>query len=268
MATKNFAQKVWEARLIENFHEVSVADLITTPPTSMTGSSIVFNKVNAGVLNDYAGTVSWADVDTTPIEMTPDFKKYFAFALDDVDKAQTNLAVVDATTKEHSASAAEAGDTYVLGKAIDNATIKIGSKTTTKTITTPNEAYNYIVDLGTELGKKKVPISDRYVIIDNAFLNLLQKDSRFTLNANVLANGIVQGQKINGMQVVVSESKPANAVIALHKSAMGWGKQIDEIEAMRLESKFADGVRGLIVGGGTILNSDALAVLYYTISLA
>lgn len=269
MAVENFKKNIWEARLIANFHSVSIADAITTKPTDVKGAKIIFNRVGAGSVKDYTGTIAWDTITTTPVELTMAQKKYFAFSLEDVDKAQLVADVVDDTTKEQSGMLAETIDTYVLSKAI--AGVKVANyptKTTAKSITKVTEAYDSIVDLGTILGKNKVPASDRFVVINNDYLNLLQKDDRFTKNPEVLANGIVNDAKINGMTVVISEEVGTGKVVALHKSAVGYGKQIDEIEAMRLQTAFADGVRGLCVYDATTLRPEAIAVLNYTIALA
>jgi hypothetical protein len=270
MAVTNFKPVIWEARLLANFHSVSIADAITTKPARVEGTKIVFNKVGTGNVKDYAGTIAWDEVTTDPVELLMSQKKYFAFSLDDVDAAQLVADVVDDTTKEHADILAETIDSYVLGKAVSGvlAANKIGVLATPKTITKVGEAYDYIVDLGTKLGKKKVPTSDRFVVINNDYLNLLQKDDRFTKNADVLANGIVNNAKINGMTIVISEEVAAGQVVALHKSAVGYGKQIDEVEAMRLQGAFADGVRGLCVYDAETLRPEAVAVLYYTIALA
>lgn len=266
MSTKNFAKTVWEARVLDNFHNTAIASVISTPPASMTGSSIVFNRAASGTIGDYTGAITWNDLNTEKIEMTFGFKKYFAFACDDVDKAQTDLDVIDATTREHSAKLAEAADAYVLGIAKSGASSSVGTSASKKQIYTPEEMYDYICDCGAQLGANKAPLTDRYVVVPSAALNLLSKDRRFTLNPEVLANGVVQGAKINGMTVVVSENIPENTVICLHKSALGWGSQLDEVEALRLPDAFADGVRGLMVGGAAVLNPAGVCVLYYSIT--
>ncbi|MBU5485967.1 hypothetical protein KQI86_16725 [Clostridium sp. MSJ-11] len=269
MAVANFKKTLWEGALLSNFHSVSVADTITTKPSDKNGDKIIFNRVGAGSLKDYTGTIAWDEITTTPVEMTFGQKKYFAFSLDDVDKAQLVADVMTSTTSEHGAVLSETIDGYVLGKAV--AGVKTGNyptKTTAKSIAKVSEAYDCIVDLGTLLGKNKVPMNDRYVVINNDFLNLLQKDDRFTRNPEVLANGIVNNAKINGMTVIISEEVPTNKVVALHKSATGYAKQIDELEAMRLQTAFADGIRGLAVYDSVVLRPEAIAVLNYTIALA
>ncbi|MDQ1003971.1 N4-gp56 family major capsid protein [Neobacillus niacini] len=270
MAVTTFIPQIWEARLLENFHKASIADLITTPPTEISGKTITFNKVGAVAVKDYAGNVTFDELTTSKVDVNMDQKKYFAFKVDDVDKVQAAGDLVDAHTSEAGATLQETIDRYVLGlytgAHADNA---IGNDTTPIALDKAN-VYDYIVDLGTKLNKKKVPKAGRFVVINSDVLGLLSKDSRFTNQPVVLENGVVEGQKINGMQVVVSE-EIANVtgkykIVALHKSAIGHGKQIDETEALRLESSFADGVRGLMVYGTSVLRPEALAVLTATVA--
>lgn len=266
MSVNNFKATLWEGALLANFHSVSVADAISTKPTKIQGNKVIFNRVGAGTIKDYEGSVSWDEINTTPIEMTFDKKKYFAFSLDDCDKVQLVVDVMAATTAEHSASLAEIYDRdfYATLIAGVNASNKIGSASSKKDISSLN-VYDYIVDLGTILSKKKVPKKDRYVTVDAEILGLLSKDRRFTSNPVVLQNGIVEGQIINGLQVVCSEEKPTNQIVAHYKGAIGATKQLDEMEAMRLQNSFADGIRGLCMYGSKVLREDAIAVLYYNV---
>lgn len=264
MSVDNFKPTLWEGALIANFHSVSIADVLATRPTEIKGNKVIFNRIAGGTLKDYEGQVDWEDINTTPVEMLFDKKKYFAFALDDVDKVQLRSEVMTATTKEHAAVLAETYDKDFFAALEAGTKIKIGSAGTKKKVT-PASAYDYIVDMGTELSKKKVPKTNRFVTVNAEYLGLLSKDKRFTANPKVLENGVVEGQTINGMQVMCSEELPKSVVLANHKSAIGAAKQLEEMEAMRLQSKFADGIRGLCVYGDKVLREDASVALYYEI---
>nr|WP_245566450.1 phage capsid protein [Tuberibacillus calidus] len=256
--------------MLANFHKTSIADVITTPPSEVRGNTIVFNRIGNVQIKDYEGSVSWDGLTTSSVELPMDQKKYFAFTVDDVDKVQASGDMVDAATAEASATLQETVDSFVLSLYTDVAADNvIGDDTTPKALDKTN-VYDYIVDLGTLLNKKKVPKVNRYVVINSDVLGLLSKDDRFTKQPVVLENGVVEGQSINGLQVVVSEELAKNAngaykILALHQSAIGHGKQLDEVEAMRLQDSFADGVRGLMVYGGAVLRPEAMAVLTATI---
>ncbi|UZP02297.1 hypothetical protein JW813_11255 [Clostridium botulinum] len=266
MSVDEFKPTLWEGALIANFHSVSIAEAMSTKPTDIKGKTVKFNKVNAGNLKDYEGVVNWDDIDTTDVDMTFDKKKYFAIKLDDCDKVQTKADVMVATTAEHSAVLAETYDKdfFITLTAGAKASNVIGSKSSKIKLTKAN-VYDYIVDLGTKLAKNKVPKINKFVTVDAEVLGLLSKDKRFTSNPNVLSNGFVEGQKINGMQVMSSEELPTGQIVAHHLSAAGCAKQLDEMEAMRLQNAFADGIRGLCMYGSKVLREEAIAVLNYEV---
>ncbi|WP_139692542.1 phage major capsid protein [Sporolactobacillus terrae] len=271
MAITTFIPTLWEARLLANFHNTSVADLITTAPTEiLPGNKVRFNRVSSVAVKDYEGSVSYDGLTTPNVDLNLDQKKYFAFKVNDVDKIQAAGDVLDATTVEAAATLQEVVDKFVLsqytGADADNL---IGTDEAPISLTKTN-AYDSIVDLGTKLSKKRVPRQGRYVVVNSEVLGLLSKDDRFTRIPEILASGVVNNATINGMTIVVSEDVTNAAgkykFLALHQSAIGYGKQLDEVEALRLQDDFADSVRGLCVHGATVLRPEALAVLTATIA--
>lgn len=257
MAFTTFLPNIWEARLIANFHNRSLAAKLTTKPTKVEGKSITFGSVGNITVNDYTGTVEYSELEIPETTLNLDQKKYFAFKVDDVDKVQAAGELVDAHTQEAAYTMAENIDTYVFSALANGAGTKLGDVDVHK-----KNIYDTIVDMGTALSKKKVPKTDRYCIINAEILGLLSKDPRFTSNPTVLENGIVEGQKINNMQICVSEELPVASdrtkLIAMHKTGLAYAQQIDEVEAMRLQDTFADAVRGLAVFGATVLKKTSV----------
>ena len=249
MAITNFIPTIWEARLLAKFHERSVAEVITTAPTKIEGNKIIFNKVSDVAIKDYEGSVSFDDLTTSKVELPLDIKKYWAFKVDDVDAVQAAGALIDPHVAEAAAGLQEATDLAVFTEALKTSNEVTGEK-----------AYDIIVKANTQLNKNKVPKSDRFIVINAEVLEDLHLDNRFTSAYTILENGVMEGAKINGVQLVFSEELNAGsyAILALHKSAIGFGKQLQETEAMRLQNAFADGVRGLQVCGVKILREEAV----------
>lgn len=269
MSVEKFKPQLWEGAMIANFHNQSIGEVITCQPTKINGKTITWNRPAIGNLKDYEGNVNWDDIDTTDVSMEFNKEKYFAFKLEDVDSVQLVGDVLVATTQEHSALMAEDYDRNILKVIAEEAKKEniIGSKSQ-KVLATPVNAYDLIVDLGTKLSQNKVPKINRYVTVNAEFLGLLSKDRRFTSNPTILQNGVVEGQVINTLQVVCSEELPSNVIVANYKNGSGAAKQIDEIEAMRLQGSFADGIRGLMVHGAKVLCPESVAILNYQIGTA
>ena len=249
MAVTNFIPTIWEARLMAKFHERSVGELITTAPTKIEGNKIIFNKVSDIALKDYEGSVSFDDLTTSKVELPMDVKKYWAFKVDDVDAVQAAGNLIDPHVAEAGYGLQEATDKLILDEALKTSHTVEGEK-----------AYDVIVKANTQLNKHKVPKADRYVVVNAEALEELHLDARFTANYTILENGVIEGAKINGVQLIFSEELNGGefAIVALHKSAIGFGKQLEETEAMRLQNAFADGVRGLQVCGVKTLREEAV----------
>ena len=251
MSVTNFIPVLWESRLLAKFHERSITDLITTAPTKVEGNKIIFNHVSDVSIKQYAGTVSFEDLTTSKVELPLDHKNYWAFKVDDVDAVQAAGDLIDPHVQEAGYGLQEATDKYVLDEALK-----------TENTVTKNElkAYDIIVKCNTLLNKKKVPKADRFAVINAEVLEELNLDARFTANYTILENGIIEGGDINGTKLIFSEelNEGNYAIVALHKSAIGYGKQLEETEAMRLQNSFADGVRGLQVDGVKTLRPDAI----------
>ena len=249
MAVTNFIPQVWEARLMAKFHERSVGEIITTAPTKIEGNKIIFNKVSDIALKDYEGSVSFDDLTTSKVELPMDVKKYWAFKVDDVDAVQSAGALIDPHVAEAGYGLQEATDKLILDEALKTSHTVEGEK-----------AYDVIVKANTQLNKHKVPKAERFAIVNAEALEELHLDARFTANYTILENGVIEGAKINGVQLVFSEELNGGefAIVVLHKSAIGFGKQLEETEAMRLQNAFADGVRGLQVCGVKTLREEAV----------
>lgn len=256
MAVTNFIPSLWDARLLAKFHERSIASIITTAPEEIKGNKIIFNNVSDVAVNDYEGSVNWADLTTSKVELPMDIKKYWAFKVDDVDAVQAAGELIDPHVEEAAATMAETMDKAVLTEAL-----------TTSLSVTKEESetiYDVIVKCNMELNKKKVPKANRFAVVNAEALASLNLDARFTNNYQILENGVIEGGDINGTTLVFSEELNAGteAVVLLHKSAIGFGTQLEKTEAMRLETAFADGVRGLAVAGTKTLRANA--VVKYT----
>ena len=251
MAVTNFIPQIWEARLMAKFHERSVGQLITTAPTKIEGNKIIFNKVSDIALKDYEGSVSFDDLTTSKVELPMNVKKYWAFKVDDVDAVQAAGNLIDPHVQEAGYGLQEATDKFVLDEALKTSnTVDKGS----------DKAYDLIVKCNTALNKNKVPKAERFAVINSEVLEDLQLDARFTKEYRIMENGIIEGANINGTQLVFSEelNEGGYAIVVLHKSAIGYAKQLEETEAMRLQNSFADGIRGLQVDGVKTLREEAV----------
>lgn len=256
MSVANFIPQVWEAALMKNFYEHSIVNTITTKPTKIEGNKIIFNRISSIEVSDYdpATSLTYPAIDTTKVELPMDIKKRFTFSVDDVDAIQAAGDIMGPAIEDAASRMQEAIDKLVLNEALSNTGAAV-------TKASGENIYDVIVNLNMALNKKKVPKTGRYIVINAEALANLEKDARFTHEYTLLENGLMEGARVKGIQLIFSEELNAGeeAVLLLHTSAIGYGSQLQKTEAIRLESKFADAVRGLQVCGCKTLRPEAIA---------
>ena len=267
MSIATYKRELWEEAIIEEYANISIADMITAQPSDMNGTCAIYNRSNlTNGLQDYTGAdIDFEEINTVEVKLFFDKAKYFAYQMKDLDRVQAvnGGALMLKTARDMAQAIKDCIDTAVLAEAVKGAKAENKVKDTALKV---EGVYNDIVALGTKLDECNVPVVGRYVIARPEFINMLALDKRVVDNAVVLPNGVVQGMQINGMQVIKSNLVPEGKAIAMNAEAVGYGKQIDELEAIRVEKNFADAIKGLVNFGVKTLRPEAIAVLEYTIA--
>ncbi|WP_415295596.1 hypothetical protein [Clostridium perfringens] len=268
MSVATFKETIWEKNILENFAESSFVGLITTPPTEVKGEKVVFNRITSSAWKDYVSgsKITWEQVATSMVEMSFNKSKYWSFMIDDIDKCQTAGDVMKAVTKEQSNLLGELVSQEVVKYIInntkeENVIHKVGSPLK---VTNAN-TYDTLVDMNVHMSDQKVPMADRFFIISNKILGMLEKDERFTKNYTILENGLVDGANINGTKLIVRADNPQDKILLTQKSGTGYAMQIDETEAMRLQDYICDGCRGLVNYGYVQLRDNCSVVANITV---
>ena len=263
---QSFIPQLWEEAIISEYTNISIADMITATPSSVQGSCSIFNRSNlTNGLQDYTGSVNYEEIKTTDVKLYYDIAKYAAFKIGDIDKAQAvnGGALMLKSARDMAQAIKDEIDKAVFAEAVKG--VKNENKVVDESCAA-EDVYNDIVALGTKLDECNVPVSGRYIIARPEFVNLLALDNRVVDNTIVLPNGVVQGMEVNGMQIIKSNLVPEGKVIAMNTEAVGYGKQLEEMEAIRLEGSFADAVRMLVNYGVKTLRPEAIALLTYTLA--
>lgn len=253
MAIENFKPEVLEEALIQAYREVSVADVITARPTKVEGKLARFNVLQAGAVKDYEGNVEVDEIQTVAIDLLYDKKKYFAVGVDDADACMLAGDVLLPMANQLGHAIAKAVEAEVMAEAVKEGAV----------VAKTGDLYADIVDAGVKLDEANVPSERRYVIMRPADIARLAKDERVMAHHGnpVLANGIVEGMNVNGMQVIKSNACPEGKIIVLHADAIAKGELLEKTEAIRSEHAFEDQIRGLCVFGVKAIRKEAIAVI-------
>lgn len=271
----NFKPTYWEAAIEHNYYEVSAVGLITKPAPVIRGNKLVYNLASPVTITQSTtsdannANVIYETVSPTPTEIEMDKIAMWGLQFNDITLFQTNLDLLNGEMYEAAMGMDETISQNVYADIYNSAGLSLGSIEVSAL-----NAYDYIVDLGTQLDLKKVPKWGRYVMIDPSYLGMLSKDPRFTWKPKVLEKGIVEGEEIGGMQIVVSTELPTlkkggtNGIFAIQKDGYGFGMQFDKTQHFpKLENSWNEAVRGRALYGMGVLrpnNIVSAAVTYNT----
>ncbi len=274
MSVKNFIPQIWSARLLAHLDKIHVyAGLVNRDyegEIKQYGDTVKINQIGDITIKKYTG----AKIDD-PDELTGeqntlviDQANYFNFAIKDVDNAQTNPKLMNEAMARAAYALNDTIDSLLAGIMVAGAAGAIGSDES-PIVPSKDDAYDLLVDLGTELTEKNVPLVGRWVVVPPFYHGFLQKDSRFVGNGTDVNMAILQGGHIGaaaGFQIYVSNNTPNTdgtkyKILAGTNAGASFAEQITETEGFRPESNFSDAVKGLHLCGAKVLQKDALATL-------
>jgi len=275
----DFIPTVWASRL-----------LVALEGSLVYGQSKVVNRDYEGDIREAGNTVKIASISDVAIgeyvknsdiddptlltdteqTLSIDQAKYFNFYVDRIDRAQQNVNVLDYAMRRSAWKLRDAADSFIAAT-MEAAVLGPNTIGTTGTprVPTKDDAYEYLVDLGTILDESNTPIEGRFVIVPAWFHGLLLKDDRF-VNAGTmrsdrrLANGAVG--EAAGFDILKSNNVPNDTgtkfrIIAGHSVATSYVEQILDLHTFKPEKRFGDAVKGLHVYGAKVVEPTSLAML-------
>jgi hypothetical protein len=201
-------------------------------------------------------------------------QKYFAFEVDDLDKAQAanGGALMMQAAVQAAYALRNVADGIVALEMKTNALA--GNKLGATAVASVDAAFQLIVNMGVKLDKANVPTDGRWLIVHPDLYGKFQQDNRF-INSQAagttegLRNGNV-GQAV-GFQIYKSNNCQAGAstgtiVTAGYPGAVSYADQIVNVEADRMEKRFADLLKGLHVYGVKTVRPEGLVTADVTVS--
>ena len=293
-----YIPEIWSGKLVEKFYAATVFGEIAN--TDYEGEiSAMGDQVNIRTVPDITITnyeigdvLTYQQPASVNVTLLIDQGKYFAFRIDDVEKHQTDLQLMNDWADDASQQMKITVDTDILldtGKGllpdvpaanqgatagVISGNIPLGDATTGVVLTAAN-ILNTIVDLGTVLDEQNVPESGRWLILDARAIGLIKKSDLKDASlagdgTSILRNGRVG--MIDRFTIFLSNNVPRNVGAgnstigyAGHKSALTFASQFTNMETLRAESTFGDLMRGLNVFGYETIKPEALAALHYTV---
>jgi hypothetical protein len=273
MALSNFIPEVWSKKLLKIFDKnVVMANLVNRDfEGEITGAGDVVHVRTFGnvTVNDYTRdmTISFQSLTDPMVDLLIDQQKYFAFKVDDLDKAQANIDILEGYAARAAIAIRDVVDSRLIGHYTDvHGGNVIGTDLAPITLTKDN-IYGYITQLGELLDESNVPQEGRNLVITPKFKTLLLQSDEFTratsLGDNVIQNGYIGN--VAGFSVHVTTNHPAVEgvvnLLAFTRDYISFASQVSKVETVRPYNMFADAVKGLYLYGSKVMQPKAGAVL-------
>lgn len=235
------------------------------------GDKVHIRTVPAVTVADYTGTLTYADLTTSTVELLIDQAKSYSFRADDVLKAQGDIDLMAEASKDAAESMRVAVETDVLANVVTGATTTIGQTT----ITAAN-ILEKTLDMAKALDELNIPEEGRYVVLSPEFVSLLKQselrqayltgDSTSPLRNGQV--GMIDRFTVYQSNMLYTPGSGADSgythVLAGHPKAITFASQFVENETIRLEGSFGTGIRGLKIYGRKVCVPDALVVGKWT----
>lgn len=267
MSITNFIPELWSAQMLELWVAQNVfAPLVNREYEGVAtrGNTVHITGVVIPTVHDYkaAGRVTSADaISDTGIDLLIDQEKSTDFYVDDIDKTQAAGSLSPYTD---AAGYAMVSDTDLF---IANMLVAGGTPLAGTLPVDGNSAFNLIRDARKALNKANVPAENRVLAVNAEFeALLLGADSKLTTFYQVNDTAGLRNATIGMLlqfRVVTTNHLPAvntPQFIAWNTRAAAFVSQIDQVEALRSQDKFADRIRALHVYGGKVIRPTGVVV--------
>lgn len=278
MAITNFIPEVWSAAILEALRAKLVFPSLCNRDYEgdirEAGDTVHITGYNDVTVHEYVRGKAITVDDVTDKEaavLKIDKSDYFAFKVNDLDKTQAKADLTGKFTNSAAYNMMKNVETYI-SNLMDAA---VGTPAKTVSVGTPADAYLAVVEAGRKLDVQNVPDEGRWLVVSPDFYALLLQDSRFVEGTeaghNTLLNGVV-GQ-VRGFTVVKSNNVPrksaspdTQSILAGTNAAVTFAQQVSKVEAMRMQTDFADMVRGLDLYGAKVIRPECLTKITLNLS--
>lgn len=278
MALNNFIPEVWSKKLLKIFDKTAVmANLVNRDyegDINSAGDVVHVRTYGNVTVSDYTRdmTIAFQSLTDPMVDLLIDQQKYFAFKVDDLDKAQANASILEGYASRGAIAIRDVVDSKLLSHHADVAPANtIGTDLAPITLTSGN-IYEYITELGEKLDEANAPQEDRHLVITPKFKTMLLQSSEFTratsLGDTVIQNGYIGN--VGGFAIHVSTNNPAVSgvvnLLAFTKDFISFASQVSKVETVRPYDMFAEAVKGLYLYGSKVMLPSAGAVLKADVS--
>jgi len=278
MSINNFIPTIWSARFQDVLRKAqvfgSLANRDYEGEIAQYGDSVKINGIGDINVADYtknSTTITFQGLEDASQTLVINQSKYFAFEIDDIDKAQQNPKIMELAMSRAAYHVRDVMDLYLSGLYAGAGVVGgLGTTATPLAITAAastggnTSVFELFSKISKGLDEANVPLEGCYVVVPPWLHQkiVLAQASNFNVSGDAIGNGFVA--RMWGFNVYMSNnvSQLTGAkykVLAGTTAAITLAEQIVSVEALRRESSFRDAVKGLHVYGAKVVQPNALA---------
>jgi hypothetical protein len=271
MSVQNFIPQLWSTRintvLLKSLVYGNVANTDWEGEIREVGDAVRINSVGPVTIGNYvrnSTVITPEQVENDQLLLTIDQAKYFAFQVDDLDRAQANVNFISTAMERAAWGLRNEADKYIAA---------LWSQASSVTAATAVNSVNVLaalLTLGQKLTELNVPMDGRWAVIP-PWMHTKLVLAKVIVEAKIEDAAFVEGfvGRAAGFDLYVSNNVPivTTAGVDQYKVMGGTSKsitfaaQIDKVEAYRPHQSFSDAVKGLYLFGAKMVYPDACAVL-------
>jgi len=279
MAITNFIGEVWAAQILQSlqkslvYGQSGVINRDYEGDVKGKGDTVRITAHGPITIDNYDKTTGLSDPEelddaSTTLEITQ--AKSFNFRIEDVDKAQMNVRLMESATRDAAYRLAEVADEYIVAQMVAGAGGSVGSDGSDKIFDgTTDIVTEELLAVKQVLDEANVPMEGRFVVIPPWVVKwLLQEDAIVNPTWSGVEGVMLNGQiaKLFGFSILQSNNVPNTAgdhykVVAGVSRATTFADSVNETEAYRPDKFFADALRGLHCYGAKVVDPECLCVL-------
>lgn len=246
------------------------------------GDKVYFYTLGDLTVSDYDPTatgfsgINYQDPqgDKQYLEITQ--QKIIPFKVDDIQKVQSNIDLVNQYIRRIAVAASQTKDVYIHGLAVANATTKLHSNSALEL--TKDNVWAEVCKMYAVLNRKNALVNGTdyagkrpALVVTPEIEGIIKQCSQFFANA-VGAEQLRKGQvgTLGGFDLFVdtniqtdktgtgSGASYSQTMVALTSDAITYAEQITKTETLRDKDEVGDFVRCLLVYGGKVANPDCI----------
>ena len=264
MAVTNFIQQIWSKKIQDDLElKCKLVDncLRDYEGDCKYAQSVKILGVGEPTIGDYDNTqdINIEDMSDRGQVLSIDQAKYFAFYVDDIDKAQSVPGLPEKYQEKAVHGLAVARDAYVAGL------IKAVTTNVTTATNLTQDAVKQAIDNAIVALRERNFDEEGVIEITPAVYNVF-KNCLITLstdNPEYIKKGIVG--VYDDFKVIMTNGLAKDTTHAYccvrGKKAIAFAGQINEVEALRAEKRFKDIVRGLDTFGAKVIDENRIQVV-------